>query len=637
MRLAAWRTPLPALAALLVGYLLVPLAAFVARFATAAPADRATPGVVAALEVSLATASISTVIIAVGGIPLGYLLSQARGRLSDVLGVAVQLPLALPPLMSGILLIYLVGPYTPLGQLFAGRLTDDAVGIVLAQVFVAAPFLVVAARSGFAAVDPALAEVAATLGHRPWSRFLHVALPASAGAIRAGLLLSWLRAFGEFGATVVLAYHPYSLPVFTYVQFGSTGLATTLTPVGAALLAALLVLLLAAIQLRWRRRASRRPPLPPPRAPAATAAPRLRFALQAELGSFHLRLAHTMGGRHLAVLGPSGAGKSMLLRLLAGLLTPTEGSVMLGERNLSRLPPERRQIGYLPQDSALLPHLPVWRQITFGIDTDPALAAHWLQRLHLTGLEQRLPTQLSGGQRRRVALARALARQPTLLLLDEPFTGLDTPVRDQLRRELRQLQRDTSLTTVLVTHDPNEATMLADDVVLISDGQLLQAGPLPEVFAHPTTPHAARLLGIRNLHTGRVHDRDSIETYGLRLTTRRLDLPVGTPVTWCVRPEHIALTATGPYTATVRDTIALGGFTEVVLHLAGGCELSATTPSPHRSAPETTCQVAIPSEAIVVWPAERSLHDDRIQDDTAGRGDADTAYRDAQAAALQRE
>src|SRR5947209_16836896 len=182
----------------------------------------------------------------------------------------VALPLALPPLISGILLLYLVGPYTVLGRLFDGNLTDTRTGIVIAQTFVAAPFLVIAARGAFAAVDPALEDVARTLGHKRAAVFLKVALPAAWPGVQAGLLLAWLRAFGEFGATVILAYHPYSLPIFTFVQFDSTGLPSTVLPVVAALGAALVVL--AGVQVHARRRRPYASPPPPTQpAPQATA------------------------------------------------------------------------------------------------------------------------------------------------------------------------------------------------------------------------------------------------------------------------------------------------------------------------------------------------------------------------------
>ncbi|HEY0806214.1 MAG TPA: ABC transporter permease subunit, partial [Pseudonocardiaceae bacterium] len=180
--------PFPWLAALLVLYLVIPLVAFVIRIPGTNPAALAAPGVGDALWVSVVTASIATGVITVLGVPLGYLLAHARSRIGTVVGVLVQLPLALPPLISGILLIYLVGPYGPVGRLFGGQLTDDLTGIVLAQVFVAAPFLVVSTRAAFAAVNPALTDVAATLGHGPLSRAVRVAFPAAFGGIRAGML-----------------------------------------------------------------------------------------------------------------------------------------------------------------------------------------------------------------------------------------------------------------------------------------------------------------------------------------------------------------------------------------------------------------------------------------------------------------
>ncbi len=596
-------TPLPWLAALLLLYLLAPLGAF-AAWATGAPHGALTaPGVGDALTVSLETATIATAIITVLGVPLAYLLAQTRGRLATLLGMAVQLPLALPPLMSGILLLYIVGPYAPLGRLFGGRLTDHAAGIVLAQVFVAAPFLIIAARSAFAAIDPDLADVAATLGHGRLSRFTRVALPGAAPGIRAGLLLAWLRAFGEFGATVVLAYHPYSLPVYTYVQFGSTGLTATLLPVAVSLAAAVAILAVSHYTAHLRLPHRRRTALPAPHAPHARTSSRLSFDLHARSGGFQLHIAHAAHGRHLAILGPSGAGKTLTLRLVAGLARPDDGYVRLDDDDLTALPPERRGVGYVPQDASLIPHLAVWQQITFGSDTDPALAVYWLRQLHLDGLQHRLPHQLSGGQRRRVALARALARDPRLLLLDEPFTGLDTPVRNELRWELRRLQQSTAPTTVIITHDPEEAALLADEILIVAHGRLLQAGDQREVFAHPATPEAAHLLGIRNLHTGHLADPHTLEVDGTRITVTTTDLPAGTPVAWCIRPENVRLTDTGGHLATILDTVHLGAVTEIRAVLANGHQMSIAVPAQAAPATPGSCRIHLPPEAITVWPA----------------------------------
>ena len=181
--------------------------------------------------------------------------------------------------MSGILLIYLVGPYTFLGQIFDGRLTNSLAGIVLAQTFCAAPFLIVAARAAFDAVDPATLDMAATLGHSELSRFRLVAIPLAAPGIRAGMVLAWLRAFGEYGAVIILAYHPFSLPVYTYNQFSGIGLPTTLAPTALALAVAAVVIALG--RTTPRRRRVHRALVPAPEPPGAT---------HADTGHFRPRL-----------------------------------------------------------------------------------------------------------------------------------------------------------------------------------------------------------------------------------------------------------------------------------------------------------------------------------------------------------
>ena len=215
---------LPILAGILAVYLIAPFIAGVQQVAFADWRSVDVAALLRACAVSIGSASAATVLLAIGGIPLGYLLARIPGRGMAAVGFLVQLPLALPPLASGILLLFLVGYSSPLGRFAQGMLTDSFTGIVLAEAFVAAPFLIIAARSAFAAMDPALEGVAATLGRRPLDIFFRVSLPIAWPAILSGLLLAWLRAFGEFGATVMVAYHPYSLPVYTYVAFGAQGL-----------------------------------------------------------------------------------------------------------------------------------------------------------------------------------------------------------------------------------------------------------------------------------------------------------------------------------------------------------------------------------------------------------------------------
>jgi molybdate transport system permease protein len=634
--IARARSPLPWLGGLLALYLLAPIVAFALRLRHGVSSS---PGVGSALATSLLTATIATVAIALLGTPLAYLLARGRGMGSRVLTALVALPLALPPLMSGLLLLYVLGPHTTLGRVFDGKLTETRLAIVLAQVFVAAPFLVIAARAAFAAVDPALEDVAATLGHGRLARFRRVAVPAALPGIGAGLLLAWLRSFGEFGATVILAYHPYSLPVYTFVEFDATGLPATVLPIAVALGAALGVLLLSGARRPRRRRT--RSSLP---APVASVAPQgsvrgavhaaaahaaavdssanaLDFALAKRLGDFTLDVAYRSASPRLALLGPSGAGKTLTLRLLAGLMRPAGGArIALGARGLHDEPVERRELGYVPQQPALLPRRDVWRQVTFGAHAQPGLAAWWIERLGLAGLEDRLPEELSGGQQRRVALARALAVQPRVLLLDEPFAGLDAPVRDRLRRELRRLQREAGLSTVLVTHDPEEAALLADEIVVLDEGRVLQAGTRASVFGTPASPQVAALLGIANAHRGVTLGDGRIRSGGVELRAGARELTTaGVEVAWSVRPERIELRADGRYTATLLDDADLGAEGELTVALDGrsvdgtsdsasatddgGIELTVRTLDPSELEIGQPLRIEIPPEHVSVWPA----------------------------------
>jgi ABC-type Fe3+/spermidine/putrescine transport system ATPase subunit/ABC-type molybdate transport system permease subunit len=532
-------------------------------------------------------------------VPLAYLLAHGRGAFVRVLTALVALPLALPPLMSGLLLLFVLGPYTTAGRLFGGSLTDTRVGIVLAQTFVAAPFLIIAARAAFLNVDPALEDVAATLGHGPTARFRRVAVPSASAGIAAGILLAWLRAFGEFGATVILAYHPYSLPVFTFVQFDATGLDATMVPIAAALAAALVVLLLVQLPIPRRRRAQTAAAAPHTESNREPAL--LDFAVEKQLGSFSLDLAHQARTPHLALLGPSGAGKTLTLRLLAGLTSSTRGHVRVGSREIDG-PGERRGLGYVPQQPALLPRRTVWQQVTFGVYTRASLAAWWIERLGLKGLEDRFPDELSGGQQRRVSLARTLANNPRVLLLDEPFTGLDSPVRHRITRELRTLQREAALSTILVTHDPEEAALLGEEILVIDDGHLLQAGRRETVFARPSTPQVAALLGNPNVHEGIVLGAGRLISEAVELLAPTAELADGSAVSWSVRPERILIDPAGHYHADVLDVVDVGSARELRIALESSLELTLRTHDASMPAAGQRVRVGIASEDVAVWP-----------------------------------
>jgi ABC-type Fe3+/spermidine/putrescine transport system ATPase subunit/ABC-type sulfate transport system permease component len=605
------RSPLTWLASLVVLYLALPLVAFVVRFARAPTRGFGVPGLLPSLWVSIAGATISLAVITLLGVPLAYLLARSTSRVAAFAGFVVQVPLALPPLMSGILLIYLIGPYTFLGRLFGHHLTDSMVGVVMAMTFVAAPFLIVAARAAFSAVDQGLLDVAATLGHSDIVRFLRVAMPVAGPGIRAGMLLAWLRAFGEYGAVVIVAYHPTSLPIYTYNQFSGTGLTTTLAPTALAIAVAIAAVLLSRIHLPRPSTDAVAPPTS--HGFIVTVTEPVHFNIDHRLGSFNLTVAHESKGRHLAILGPSGSGKSALLKCLAGLYGPEVGDVRYGQRSVSDVPVERRRVGYVAQGFSLFPHLSVWQHLLFATEATPDVAAHWLKRLQLEGLENRRPSELSGGQRQRVGLAQVLCRAPRILLLDEPFSALDVPVRQELRRELRRLQRETGLATVLVTHDPEEAAYLSDEVIVIAGGRALQSGPSREVFTQPASPDVARLLGIANLAHATVVSRGVINASGVSITTNAVDLPPATAVLWSIRPENVSVLRSDQVerssdgglshllAGTLTDVADVGTAVDLLVAIAPDLEIQARVQSPIDLRVGEHCHVVLPLEAISVW------------------------------------
>jgi molybdate transport system permease protein len=353
------------------------------------------------------------------------------------------------------------------------------------------------------------------------------------------------------------------------------------------------------------------------------------------VGTFRLRVAHQSASNRLAILGPSGAGKSITLRAIAGFLGPRAGSVRFNAEEVAPVRVEDRRIGYVPQGLVMFPGRTVWQQVLFAAGADGALAAWWLRTLRLDGLQERLPGQLSGGQRQRVALARALSFRPRLVLLDEPFSALDAPVREELRRELRRLQREAGLSTVLVTHDPEEAALLADEILIVDDGTLLQAGPRAEVFARPASPQVARLLGIPNLIPGTVAEPGTLAVGGaagaggLRIAARTADLPSGAPVLWTIRPDHVAVLA-GPgraaadgagadgtvYPAVVDDIADIGTLTTLTVRLGSGHEeapeLRVRTTAVLGLAAGDPCAVRLDPADITAWPAAPAAAPGRV-------------------------
>jgi len=216
-------------------------------------------------------------------------------------------------------------------------------------------------------------------------------------------------------------------------------------------------------------------------------------------------------GQLVCLLGPSGCGKTTLLRILAGLIVPDEGRVLIRGTDVTRTPPYARRIGLVFQNYALFPHMTVRDNVAFGLEArgvrEPEVGeriARALGLLRLTGLEHRYPRQLSGGQQQRVALARSLVLNPDVLLLDEPLSNLDARLRQEVRNEIRALQRELDITTVLVTHDQEEALTLADRIVVLDAGAIVQSGAPLEVYQSPRNLFVANFLGEANVLRGRI-------------------------------------------------------------------------------------------------------------------------------------
>nr|WP_174772192.1 ATP-binding cassette domain-containing protein [Paraburkholderia sp. SG-MS1] len=600
------------LAALLAVYLCAPFVASVPQLGAADWANVDWRATWSAVGVSAASATVASFMILLGGVPLGYFLARSNTRKMALLGFVVQLPLALPPLTSGVLLLFLLGPYSGIGRLTGGGLTDSFAGIVLAEIFVAAPFLIIAAKSAFAAVDPMLDDVAATLGHHASSRFFRVMLPVAWPAIRAGLALAWLRAFGEFGATVMLAYHPYSLPVYTYVVFGGQGLPAMMPLLLPTLAIAILCAALSIYSLRQKTTPD------PTENGDDTLEPgtdltasrgdadnrRLTFHLQRQVGAFDLDIAWAPATRRLAIIGPSGSGKSLALRLIAGLESNASSTVRLGATELHMLPPEHRQIGYMPQDYGLFPHMSVARQLSFPLDADAASARYWLDHLGLAPLVGRLPHQLSFGQRQRVALARALTRHTGLLLFDEPFAALDTPRRRRLQQSLRALQREIAAVTIIVTHDPDEAALLADEVLVVEQGRVLQAGAVADVFERPASIRVAALLGLHNVGEGSMSAAGQLQIApGLTVSTANgVSLPAaGQRVMWRVSSHALAVTPQGAHAGVVESVELRRGERYVRVNIAGvGFDLASEDAGLREGAP---CRLDLRAAGVNIWAA----------------------------------
>lgn len=273
----------------------------------------------------------------------------------------------------------------------------------------------------------------------------------------------------------------------------------------------------------------------------------------------NLNLQVNKGESHV-LLGPSGSGKTTILSIIAGLVKQDKGDVLIGSRNVSSLPPEKRRIGFVFQDYALFPHLTVFENIAYGLRvkriTENRIkerVGHYLSRINIENEKDKFPHQLSGGQKQRVALARALVTEPEILLMDEPMSSLDPLTKERIGEELKSIQQEIGTTTIYVTHNQEEAVLLGNRVSVLHHGKIEQAEAPDELFSHPKTEFVAYFVGVNNILNVSVVEIKQYEAV-VRVCNEELERPVEIRVkkypilekkrmdiNLCIHPEKITL------------------------------------------------------------------------------------------------
>jgi len=291
-------------------------------------------------------------------------------------------------------------------------------------------------------------------------------------------------------------------------------------------------------------------------------------------------------GEFITFLGPSGCGKTTTLRIIAGLLAPDSGRVMLGDKDVTALPPEKRNVNTVFQSYALFPHMTVEANIGYGLKlkkTPKAQIEHkveeMLELVQLSGFGKRMPEELSGGQQQRVAIARALANGPEVLLLDEPLGALDLQLRRQMQLELKRLQKKLGTTFIYITHDQEEAINMSDRIVVMNRGVFQQVGTPDQVYNRPKNEFVARFVGNANIVSATVSrsgDDAAAEVAGVKIPICPTELSAGSQISLAVRTENILLSVPGGIPAVVREKSFAGGLMRIQLETAGGEEVVVT-------------------------------------------------------------
>ncbi|NCS26642.1 MAG: molybdate ABC transporter permease subunit [Microcystis aeruginosa BS13-02] len=502
------------------------------------------------LGISLKTATIALIIIFFLGIAAAYWMLGYRGRWKSLIEGVFVAPLILPPTVLGFILLLLFGKNGPLGQLldlFNFRIVFTWYAAVITATVVAFPLMYKTTLGAFEQVDASLLQVARTLGASEGKIFWRVLLPLSFPGVLAGLTLAFARALGEFGATLMLAGNipgqtqTIPMAIFFAVEAGA------MTEAWIWMFIIILISLsgIVAVNL-WqsqRKQQLGRPgeskpnemedwlPLWEGRNFALLAAENpyyrdkigLFVDIEKYLPGFNLSVTFNCQNQPLGLLGASGSGKSLILRSLAGVETPSRGRIVLNGRILFdsekgiNLPSRQRRIGFVVQNYALFPHLTVAENIAFSLPKNLSKKvikqqiANQLELVQLLGMENRYPHQLSGGQQQRVAIARALASRPEALLLDEPFSALDTHLRAQLERQMIKTLSNYDGVTIFVTHNMDEAYRICENLLVMEKGRAIANNSKQKIFEQPDSVSLAKITGCKNFSRAIIINNQQLE------------------------------------------------------------------------------------------------------------------------------
>jgi molybdate transport system permease protein len=510
------------------------------------------------LWISLKTASLAVTVIFFLGIAAAYWMLGYRGRWKSLIEGIFVAPLILPPTVVGFILLLLFGKNGPLGQLlnlFNFPIVFTWYAAVITATVVAFPLMYKTTLGAFEQVDANILQVARTLGASEGKIFWRVLLPLSFPGVLAGLTLAFARALGEFGATLMLAGNipgqTQTIPMAIFFAVEAGALKEAWIWVIIIMLISLSGIIAVNLWQSQRRQRLGRPGETKPNEMEDWLQPwegRDFAVLQSEthhniaevglfidiekyLPGFNLSVTFSSQNHPLGLLGASGSGKSMILRSIAGVETPSKGRIVLNGRILFdsekgiNLPSRQRRIGFVVQNYALFPHLTVAENIAFGLS--PKLPAKvirqqvstQLELVQLPGMENRYPHQLSGGQQQRVAIARALASRPEALLLDEPFSALDTHLRAQLERQMIKTLSNYDGVTIFVTHNMDEAYRICDHLLVMEQGRAIANNLKQRIFEHPDSVSLAKITGCKNFSRAQAlnhHEFEAID-WGVKL------------------------------------------------------------------------------------------------------------------------